>query len=184
MRRSPFALPCLLVVAVLAMPAIPVAAAPGSTPAATTSASISASEYAPDSQECAMLAKINAYRKSKGRGALTLSRTLGAAAEHHSREMASKNYFSHQMRNGVSWSQNISNHGYPGNTYRGENIAAGYSRASDTFTQWRNSSAHNANMLSSNYKAIGIGRAGNSNATYRWYWTTTFGSANSRTIAC
>ncbi|MEA2512697.1 MAG: hypothetical protein QOJ59_2184 [Thermomicrobiales bacterium] len=131
-----------------------------------------------------MLAKINAYRKSKGKSALALSRTLGAAADHHSREMASKNYFSHTLRGGVTWSQNITNHGYPKNTYRAENIAAGNSDAAKTFTQWKNSSGHNKNMLSSDYKAIGIGRAGSSGSDYKWYWTTTFGSTVDSKVAC
>src|SRR5262245_42643142 len=112
--------------ALLAPGALSVAAAPGHRPVVAIADAISASQYAPDSAECAMLKLINNYRKQKGKGALTLSRTLGAAAEHHSRDMAAHNYFSHTLYNGTSWSQNIANHGYPTNTNRAENIAAGY----------------------------------------------------------
>ncbi len=174
----------LLVAGLLVLPAIPAAAAPGAKPAANTSASITASQYLPDAQECAMLSLINTYRKANGKGTLAFSRTLAAAADHHSRQMASNNYFSHTLLNGVTWSQNITNHGYPTNTYRAENIAAGNSDAAATFTQWKNSPGHNANMLSSNYKAIGIGRSGGSATTYKWYWTTTFGSAVDGTLTC
>jgi uncharacterized protein YkwD len=164
--------------------AIPATAAPGAPLARLTSPSITASQYAPDSEECAMLAKINAYRKAYGKAALRLSRTLGAAAEHHSRDMAASNTFSHTLSNGTTWSQNITNHGYPTGTYRAENIAAGYASAADTFNQWKNSSGHRANMLSSTYKDIGIGRAYSSSSTYKWYWTTTFGSTVDSTVTC
>jgi uncharacterized protein YkwD len=174
----------LLVGSIVAPAALPVAAAPGSGSTSATVAEISASQYTPDDRECAMLAKINAYRKSKGKSALKLSRTLGAAAEHHSKEMATKNYASHTLLGGVSWSQNMTNHGYPTNTYRGENIAAGNSAVADTLAQWKNSPGHNETMLSSDYKAIGIGFASNSKSDYRWYWTATFGSSTDRTVAC
>jgi uncharacterized protein YkwD len=175
---------CLFAGGLMLPSAIPAAAAPSSPTSADPSASISASQYRPDSQECAMLAKINDYRKANGKSALRLSRTLGAAADHHSREMASKNYFSHTLRGGISWSQNITNHGYPTNTYRAENIAAGHSLARDTFNQWKNSSGHRANVLNSTYKAIGIGRSVGYESDYRWYWTTTFGSTVDGTISC
>ncbi len=131
-----------------------------------------------------MLAKINAYRTSSGKTALKLSRALGAAARHHSNEMAVNDYASHTLLNDVTWSQNITNYGYPTNTYRGENIAAGNSGASDTFAQWKRSPSHNATMLSGDYKVIGIGRAVQRDSTYRWYWTATFGGTVDRTVSC
>jgi uncharacterized protein YkwD len=183
MRQFPLALLWLLAAAALSA-AVPAAAAPGAKPAATAPAPITAAQYAPDARECAMLAKINAYRKARGRAPLALSRTLGAAAEHHSRQMASKDYFGHTLSGGVTWSRNITNHGYPTGTARAENIAAGHADAAATFAQWKNSSGHRANMLNGTYKAIGIGRAYGGSSTYGWYWTTTFGSAKSGTIAC
>ncbi|MER3439647.1 MAG: hypothetical protein C4346_19785, partial [Chloroflexota bacterium] len=69
----------------LSAAAIPTIAAPGAPPANAGTRAISASQYSPDSEECAMLAKINAYRHAYGKAALKLSRTLGASAEHHSR---------------------------------------------------------------------------------------------------
>jgi uncharacterized protein YkwD len=131
-----------------------------------------------------MLSLINHYRRSHGKSSLALSRTLGAAAEHHSRDMAAHNYFSHTLYNGTSPHQNMINHGYPSSGYWGENIAAGHQYATDTFNQWVNSSPHRANMLSGNFKAIGIGRALGSNTRYKWYWTTTFGSTVDSRVAC
>lgn len=135
------------------------------------------SAYCADPQEQAFLNKINAYRAAKGLSALVSSQTLGAAADHHSIDMANKNYFSHTLKNGTTWSQNVKNHGYTATSTMGENIAAGNADALATFKQWKTSPEHNKNMLSKNYKAIGIGRAYNANSRYDWYWTTDFGGA-------
>jgi uncharacterized protein YkwD len=133
--------------------------------------------FTAEPEECAFLGIINAYRKSNGLGTLTISVTLSAAAEHHSLDMAKKNYFSHTLANGSSWSQNIANYGYPSDTSRAENIAAGRGSAEEVFQQWKESAGHNKNMLSPKFTAIGIGRvAGVSGSKYKWYWTNTFGS--------
>ena len=133
------------------------------------------SGWCADTEEARMLGLINEHRAANGRPALRLSQTLGAAAEHHSVDMAEKSYFSHTLKDGTSWSQNVTNHGYTYSTYRGENLAAGRSDAAGTFVSWKNSSGHNANMLNKNYKVVGIDRAYGSTSTYKWYWTTTFG---------
>jgi len=82
--------------------------------------------------------------------------------------------------------------GYCYNTWKGENIAAGYSDAQSTFTQWQNACdpdstgactyAHRQNMLNPGFKVFGIGRVYNASATYRWYWTTDFGAYVDQTI--
>jgi uncharacterized protein YkwD len=137
---------------------------------------LATSSYCADSEDRAFLKLINAYRKDNGLGALTLSQTLSAAAQHHSASMADNDYFSHDLvPEEITWSQNLKNHGYKYTTYRGENIAAGLADAAGTFKRWKASSSHNANMLSSKYKAIGIGRAYNGDSQYGWYWTTDFG---------
>lgn len=62
---------------------------------------------------------------------------------------------------------------YFSNTYSAENIAYGYHSADTVFEAWRLSPGHNVNMLSPNYRAIGIGLA--YSATGVPYWTTNFG---------
>lgn len=128
-----------------------------------------------DSEEAAFLTLINQYRAQNGRGPLAYSGKLNAAANYHSWEMAEYNYFSHTLRGGVTWSGNIANFGYTANTYKAENIAAGYETAATVFNTWKNSPGHNANMLSANHTVIGIGRSYDVDATYDWYWTNTFG---------
>jgi uncharacterized protein YkwD len=171
--RTAFA--CLLALAVFASAFAGTVAAPRPSSEPIAPAAISAWQYCPDGEELAFLTLVNRYRRQHRLAPVYLSRTLGAAAKHHSQEMAAYSYFSHTLAGGVTWSQNLSNHGYTFNTYRGENLAAGNSGAQATFNQWVNSPPHRANMLNGNYRAIGIGRAYNARSTYRWYWTTTFG---------
>jgi uncharacterized protein YkwD len=149
-------------------------AAPTEEPAAEFTSS---SSYCTDSQEAKFLTLINDYRAKNGVGRLALSSTLGAAAEHHSKDMARYNYFSHTLRGSVGWDSNIRRHEYKASGTMAENIAAGNSSAEETFRQWRNSPGHNKNMLNPNFRAIGIGRASKRSSKYRWYWTTTFGGA-------
>jgi hypothetical protein len=162
-------------------------AAPGDSSAHSGLVGLDAAEYCADPEELAMLTELNAYRVENGEGELTLSVTLGAAARHHSEGMAAFNYFdgSHDLHfegpnqdQTITWQENIANHGYPDNTHtsRAENLAAGFETAVETLEQWKNSPSHNDHLLSGKYQAIGIGRAFNPEAEYRWYWTVTFGS--------
>ena len=143
-----------------------------------------AATFCPDAEERAFLQLINNYRANYRLPALRFSRTLGAAADHHSYQMAKNNYFSHTMLNGVTWSRNIVDHGYTLSTYKGENIAAGRASAADVFAQWRNSPSHNAIMLSATFTAIGIGRGYDASSTYDWYWTTDFGGIFDAGLVC
>ena len=159
-------------------------AAPPAFVASLTPNATRASSFCPDRQEQEFLRLINGYRAQHGLRALGLSRTLGAAARHHSVQMANQDYFSHTMLNGVSWVENVIKHGYTFNTYRGENIAAGRATAADVFDQWRRSPEHNANMLSAHFTAIGIGRAYKGSSRFDWYWTTDFGGVFDTGPAC
>ena len=162
----------------------PVVAAPFAGSNSFDSSFTTASTWKPESVECEFLGLINDYRKINGLGTLTMSLTLGAAAEHHSIDMAENNVFSHTFSDGTTWSQNIANHEYPSDTSRAENIAAGRPSASEVFTQWKNSSGHNANMLSSKFNAIGIGRYQLNGSKYTSYWTNTFGSRVDQSYTC
>ena len=127
-------------------------------------------DYSPDAEEQAFLTLINAYRGQHGVGALALQNHLGAAADHHARDMAQKNYYEHSSL------RSVEDFGYTRWSFLGENICAGYASASSAMDAWKNSADHNVAMLSPNYTEIGIGRAYNSSSNYGWYWTTTFGS--------
>ena len=139
--------------------------------------------YCADGEEQAFLGLINQYRASNGLGALVHSRTLAAASEHHSVDMATVGYFSHTLSDGTSVAQNMANHGVSDLSTWGENIAAGNASAAATFEQWRNSAGHNANMLNGSFRSIGIGRASAAGSQYGTYWTTIFGGASDGTAA-
>lgn len=133
------------------------------------------SAFAYDSEELAFLTLINNHRASKGLPGLTMSNSLYNSSENHSWDMASRDFFSHIGSNGSSFDQRIRAAGYTYNTYLGENIAAGQVDAQSVFEDWLKSPSHNANMLSANFRAIGVGRVYDSGSTYGWYWTTDFG---------
>lgn len=128
-----------------------------------------------DAEESAFLQLINDHRAANGLAPLRASQSLSAAADVHSDDMAATGYFDHTMSDGTSVERNIRNNGYTGATW-GENIAGGVEGASAAMDLWRNSPAHNANMLGGNYGAIGIARVGGGTG-YGWYWTTIFGGS-------
>jgi uncharacterized protein YkwD len=151
-------------------------AGPGQSAAQLTASNADASGYCATSEELEVLKLVNDYRKANGLGALKLTQTLGAASEHHSKSMADYGYFDHFLiPENIKWSTNMVNYGYDYNTWRGENIAAGSTTAARTFTLWKESPAHNKNMLSPNYKAIGVGHYYSANSKALHYWTTDFG---------
>ena len=152
--------------------------------ATTDAAATSWDTYKPDTVECGVLALVNELRAENGLRALTLSATLGAAAEHHARNMAKNNVFSHTLTDGTTWQQNILNHRYLVGPATAENIAAGRSSANGVYSVWVSSPGHRANILDPKLYAIGIGRSYNEASKYGWYWATTFGGRSSRTITC
>ena len=143
---------------------------------------VSAAEtYCLDPNASAFLQLINDYRQANGLQPFTASPTLGEAALAHSQDMAAQDYSSHTGLDGSSPQDRMGAAGYPlaQATFTGENIywggGADLGTAQAAFDWWRNSPGHNANMLSPNYQAIGIGVATNP-ATGKTHWTTTFGS--------
>jgi uncharacterized protein YkwD len=131
----------------------------------------------PDSEERAFLTLINNYRAQNGLAPLALSYSLTRASAWKSNDMGANRYFAHDDLS-RTWVDRIRDCGYGYNTWLGENIAAGFSTAQSVFDAWRNSPGHNANMLSANYTAIGIGRVYVAGSPYGWYWTTDFGGAS------
>jgi uncharacterized protein YkwD len=129
-----------------------------------------------DDEERAFFTLINAHREANGVAPLQgVSISASRAAQFHSEDMANHDVFNHTLSDGTTWNQNLKNFGYDYGTAIAENIAAGNATAEATFNQWKSSSPHNANMLSGEYKVIGIGRAYAASSYYDWYWTTTFG---------
>jgi Cysteine-rich secretory protein family/F5/8 type C domain len=171
-------------------------AAPGGNAVSLATGPAAVQVYCADPEEFELFISINEYRTAHGLAPFTLSLTLGAAATHHSDSMAAFNYFDagHDLHfegvgqdETVSWQQNIANFGYPDSTRtsRAESVAAGYESAIETLAQWKGSPSHNDHLLSTQFQAIGIGRAFDPDSDYGWYWTVTFGSlVDSTAEAC
>jgi uncharacterized protein YkwD len=100
----------------------------------------------PNANEWAFLGEINDYRVANGRGMLQMSRSLAAAARHHSYYMSRKDDVDHTLGS-VSWSQNIDNYGYPTECHIGENVLAGRQSAGGALALWTTSEPHRLNML-------------------------------------
>lgn len=133
------------------------------------------------SEEVAFVRILNDFRASLGLEPLLVSDAVSLAAERHSSDMAKYNFFSHYTEasdwfpaGATPWDR-MAVCGYDYNTYKGENIAAGYSNAQAVFEAWKNSPGHYANMINPNYRVIGIGLVQLSGSRYTWYWTTDFG---------
>ncbi len=164
----------VLAFVMLGLGALVAVGAPARHTYAITNCDTNAAAY--DSEEQAFLQLINTYRQQNGLGTLSSSPSLDRAAAWKSQHLGANSYFAHDDTPiGRSWDQRIRDCGYTYNAWIGENIAAGMATAVDAFNAWKNSPGHNANMLSANYNAIGIGRAYVSGSPYGWYWTTDFG---------
>lgn len=124
-----------------------------------------------------MLGLVNGIRADRGLAPLRLNTELNTAAYDHSYDMARNNYFSHTGLDGSTFSERAIEAGYTGSP-RGENIAAGYSSAKNTFNQWVNSPGHLNNMLNSDANEMGIGHATYNGSTYTHYWTQIFGKGS------
>ncbi len=123
---------------------------------------------------------------------------LQNASQTHSANMANRDFFAHcDLDTGASPWDRMEAAGYIWNA-AGENIAAGYSTPADVMTGWMNSSGHRANILSTNFRELGVGYIYQSNdqgnvrgdsngdciadqfnrGPYYRYWTQNFGRRN------
>jgi uncharacterized protein YkwD len=122
---------------------------------------------------------VNQQRAANGLGALVVTTPLTNAAVWKARHMAYYSYMAHDdpappvAR--TTWDR-LDTCGVPV-SYEGENIAYGYQSPAAVMNGWMNSSGHRANILSGNYKAIGVGAASNSSGIL--YWAQDFSSSTS-----
>jgi uncharacterized protein YkwD len=141
----------------------------GATNVATASAACTSSRSTNTPDEATVVSMINQWRQQNGLSPLAATPALTRAAVSKSSDMASTGVFSHDdvmttMARFSACGNNVTN--------VGENIAAGNADPGATFNQWKSSSEHNANMLSSGFQAMGVGHAVSSSGYS--YWTTEF----------
>ncbi len=103
----------------------------------------------------ALVQMVNEERRSFGLSPLITNPRLEQAAMMKAQDMIIKDYFSHWSPDGRSPWYWISLTGYD-YKYAGENLAMGFLDARGIHDAWINSSAHRANIISSNYDEIGM----------------------------
>ncbi len=98
----------------------------------------------------------NIQRTNNGLSALTDNPVLDSAAKEKGKDMLAKGYWAHVAPDGKEpWAFFVSAHyDY---RYAGENLARDFSNAESAVNAWMASPTHRENMLSPNYKEIGIG---------------------------
>jgi uncharacterized protein YkwD len=105
---------------------------------------------------------------------LVIEARLAQAAYGHSRDMADRNYFSHQSLDGRTMADRVNATGYLWSTL-GENIAAGYGSVQDVVDGWMRSDGHCANLMNPRFTEFALACARNDASTYRTYWTQNLG---------
>lgn len=115
-----------------------------------------------DFTNSSLLQYTNNYRIKSQELALTIDARLTAAAQSKADDMVINDYWAHTSPDGKTPWSFISANAY---NYQsaGENLAYGFTNASDTITGWMNSSSHRANVLSTSYTNVGFGVASSPN---------------------
>ena len=137
----------------------------------------SVSESTQTSYEASVLKLINAERVKRGLNKLKLNTKLRTAARRHSKDMATKDFFSHTGSNGSSMTDRITKAGYKW-AAAGETLYAGggeYKTPQQCVNAWLNSPGHANIMLSATYTQVGIGYYYDKNSPYGGYYTADFG---------
>jgi uncharacterized protein YkwD len=111
--------------------------------------------------DAGVLDGLNAIRKAHGLEPLRLSSSLTAAAEYHSRELAAGGYFAHTSADGSAFWRRIERW-YPpratGSWTVGENLlwSSPDVDPSQALQMWMDSREHRANILSPDWREIGV----------------------------
>lgn len=129
--------------------------------AAPITAAVSTSDAA------AASALISQYRASYGLGAVGVDRKLNQAARYQAEAIAGSIQLSHG-----DFAGRMVQFGIRGQA--AENLAAGTAALTETIALWKSSPAHNANLLLSNARRIGLARADAAMAHGR-YWVLVIG---------
>ena len=113
---------------------------------------------------------INIERTGRGLRPLSIEARLVIAAQQHSDDMATHNFFSHTGSDGRDLWQRLLDVGYSAQL-AGEAIAGGQSSPADVVSGWMNSDGHRMLLLHPDVAHLGVGHAYNAGATFKHYWT-------------
>ncbi|MCK0198053.1 CAP domain-containing protein [Ancylobacter sp. 6x-1] len=119
-----------------------------------------------DGEAAALL--LSDYRKGRGLSAVTVDPVLTDMARKQAQLMASKDELSHAV-GGRTFNMRLKAAGFDG-LKAVENVGAGYHTLAEAFSGWRDSPAHNKNMLLPGATRIGIATALAPKSKYKVYW--------------
>ncbi len=115
---------------------------------------------------------VNTVREAEGLHPLVLEPILSSVAADFACEMVEDDFFAHQNpATSVTPGERLTAAGY---IYyvMGENLAAGQPTAEQVVADWLDSPAHRANILSPEWREVGI--AVRTGGSYGWYWVQEF----------
>jgi uncharacterized protein YkwD len=133
-------------------------------PSPARSSAQSSSSTILSAYELDIVRRMNAIRAARGLRALRVSRQLSAAAAYHTNQMGLRGFFEHESANGTDFWKRIERF-YPSRQARswsvGENILWGSPEisAAKAVREWMQSSPHRANILSREWREVGLGAA-------------------------
>lgn len=129
----------------------------------------------PNGFEHETVAEINLRRALVSLPAVSMDVRLMEAAQLHSDDMATNDFFSHTGTGGTSQVERVEVAGYVSWLALGETIAAGYPTPADVVQGWIDSPPHQAILLGSPYLHVGVGHSFSGGSTWGHYWTANFG---------
>ena len=112
----------------------------------------------------------NALRKEAQKEALIFDEELSLLATKRALEIAESKYFEHLRPTGEKVETILQEARYNYHAF-GENIAKGYNTPYEVVEAWHNSWGHYQNMLKTNFKKIGLGKA---QIDHKVYWVQFF----------
>lgn len=127
--------------------------------------------------EIEVLNLINTEREKNGLHPLLWDMQLYGAAQSHSEDMASENYFSHTSLNGKEYSDRIREAGYDG-TIVSENIGAGQTTAQQVFDDWMISDDLREDIMDISYCDAAVAHTMIEDSDWTDYWTLDIGRKN------
>ena len=100
---------------------------------------------------------------------------LEQAAQKHAKDMAARRAMSHTGGDGSSMSDRVAREAYAWGAL-GENVSAGYGSVPEALAGWMRSPGHCANMMSPNFREVGVGGANAPGDSFGWYRAMVLGS--------
>ncbi|MCB1217162.1 CAP domain-containing protein [bacterium] len=127
-----------------------------------------------------VFAIVNTERAANGKPALARDAHLDNLAQAHARDMALRDYFSHDTEGyGLQYFQRLDAIDPAPYNFMGENIAGNQQTPEAVMNTWMNSAGHRSNILHDDYDYVGIGcyyDAGS--GPYNIYWVQVFARFN------